>query len=106
MLKAEEKEILSRFKAEANKILGNRLDRIVLFGSRSRGDAEPDSDFDLLVTVQGSQITDKKKLFDVAADLSLEYGTVLTLLVLPTEEFTEDRYFYLYENIQREGQVV
>lgn len=106
MLKSEEKEVLTRFKAEADKILGNRLDQIVLFGSRSRGDAEPDSDFDLLVTVRGLQRMDKKKLFDVAADLSLEHGTVLTVLVLATEEFTEDHYFYLYDNIQREGQVV
>jgi predicted nucleotidyltransferase len=106
VLTVEEKEILSRFKAQVDKILGNRLDRIILFGSRSRGDAEPDSDFDLLVTVRGLQERDKKKLFDVAADLSLEYGTVLTLLVLSPEEFTEDHYFYLYENIQRQRQVV
>ena len=106
MLKSEEKEVLTRFKTEVEKILANRLDRIVLFGSRSRGDAEPDSDFDLLVTVHGLQNTDKNKLFDVAADLSLEYGTVLTVLALATDEFTEDDYFYLYENIQREGQVV
>jgi predicted nucleotidyltransferase len=106
MLKSEEKEVLSRFKAEAAKILANRLDQIILFGSRSRGDAEPDSDFDLLVTVHGLKNTDKEKLFDVAAGLSLEYGTVLTLLVMSPEEFTEDHYFYFYENIQGEGQVV
>lgn len=106
MLKAEEKEVLTRFKAEVEGILANRLDQVVLFGSRSREDSEPDSDFDLLVTVRGLQNTDKKKLFDVAANLSLEYGTVLTVLVLATEDFTEDRYFYLYDNIQREGQAV
>jgi predicted nucleotidyltransferase len=106
MLKLEERQLLNRFKAEVKKALGNRLDRIVLFGSRSRGDAEPDSDFDLLVSVQSLQKTDKKKVFAVATGLSLEYGTVLTVLVLSTEEFTEDRYFYLHENVQKEGQVV
>lgn len=106
MLKREERQLLDRFKAEVKKVLGNRLDRIVLFGSRSRGDAEPASDFDLLVSVQSLQKTDKKKVFDIAAGLSLEYGTVLTVLVLSAEEFTEDRYFYLHENIQKEGQVV
>jgi predicted nucleotidyltransferase len=106
MLKREERQLLNRFKGEVKKVLGNRLDRIVLFGSRSRGDAEPDSDFDLLVSVQSLQKTDKKKVFDIAAGLSLEYGTVLTVLVLSAEEFTEDRYFYLHENIQKEGQVV
>ncbi len=106
MLKAEEKEILKRFKSEIEKALGDRFDRIVLFGSRSRGDAEPDSDFDLLVTVKSFQQTERTKILEIAADLSLEYSTVLAVLVVPTNDFREDRYFYLYENIQKEGQVV
>lgn len=106
MLKAEEREILKRFKSEVEKALGRRLDRIVLFGSRSRGDADPESDFDLLVTVHNSRGTDKKTVSEIAADLSLECNTVLTVLVMPRKDFREDRYFYLYENIQKEGQVV
>jgi len=106
MLKNEEREILKRFKAKVEKILGDRLDRVVLFGSRSRGDADPESDFDLLVTVQSLQETDRKRVLAIAVDLSLEYGTVLAVLVVPTNDFREDRYFYLYENIQKEGQVV
>jgi predicted nucleotidyltransferase len=69
-------------------------------------DADPDSDFDLLVTVQNLQEMDRKRVFEIAADLSLEYDTVLAVLVVPANDFTEDRYFYLYENIQKEGQVV
>jgi predicted nucleotidyltransferase len=106
MLKSEEREMLKRFKREVKKVLGDRLDRVVLFGSRSRGDAAPDSDFDLLVTVQNLQETDRKRVFEIAADLSLEYDTVLAVMVVPANDFTEDRYFYLYENIQKEGQVV
>ena len=105
-LKSQEKEILVQFKVKVEKILGDRLDRLVLFGSRSRGDEEPDSDFDLLATVRSLQKTDRERIFDVAAELLLEYDTVLAVLVLPAEDFTEDRYFYLYENIQKEGQVV
>jgi predicted nucleotidyltransferase len=106
MLKSEEREMLKRFKKEVGKVLGDRLDRVVLFGSRSRGDAAPDSDFDLLVTVQNLQETDRERVFEIAADLSLDYNTVLAVLVVPVNDFTEDRYFYLYENIQKEGQVV
>jgi uncharacterized protein len=106
MLKSEEREMLKRFKKEVGKVLGDRLDRVVLFGSRSRGDAAPDSDFDLLVTVQNLQETDRERVFEIAADLSLDYNTVLAVLVVPANDFTEDRYFYLYENIQKEGQVV
>ena len=106
MRKSEEKVMLKRFKAEVKKILGDRLDRVILFGSRSRGDAEPDSDFDLLVTVQNLQKADRGRILNVAANLSLEYDAVLAVLVLSATAFTENRYFYLYENIQKEGQVV
>ncbi len=33
--------------------LGERRDAVVLFGSRARGEARPESDWDLLVVVQG-----------------------------------------------------
>ena len=95
MLKSEEREMLKRFKREVKKVLGDRLDRVVLFGSRSRGDAAPDSDFDVLVTVQNLQERDRKRVFEIAADLSLEHDTVLAVLVVPANDFTEDRYFYL-----------
>jgi predicted nucleotidyltransferase len=38
-----------RFRQALNEIYGNRIDRIVLFGSRARGDARPDSDYDVAV---------------------------------------------------------
>jgi predicted nucleotidyltransferase len=106
MLNREEKEIIKRFKAEVEKALGDRLDRVVLFGSRARGEAEPDSDFDFLVTVRRLEKEDRNRVREIASDLSLECDTVITVLLLPTEDFREDRYFYLYENIQKEGQVV
>ena len=36
--------ILKRFRAAVTSICGDRVARVVLFGSRARGDAEPDSD--------------------------------------------------------------
>jgi len=106
MLKNKEKEVIKRFKAEVAKVLGDRLDRVVLFGSRARGDAEEDSDFDFLVIVRTPDNGDKKKIREITARLSIECDTVVTALVVPAKDFREDRYFYLYENIQKEGRVV
>jgi predicted nucleotidyltransferase len=106
MLKNKEKEVIKRFKIEVAKVLGDRLDRVVLFGSRARGDAEEDSDFDFLVIVRAPDNEDKKKIREITAQLSIEYDTVITALVIPSKDFREDRYFYLYENIQKEGRVV
>lgn len=41
--------ILKRFRAAVAQIYGDRLARVVLFGSRARGDAGPDSDYDVAV---------------------------------------------------------
>ena len=41
--------ILERFRAAVTEIYGDRLARVVLFGSRARGDAGPDFDYDVAV---------------------------------------------------------
>ncbi|MBI5012058.1 MAG: nucleotidyltransferase domain-containing protein, partial [Methylocystis sp.] len=41
--------ILARFRAALARTYGERLERAVLFGSRARGDARPDSDYDVAV---------------------------------------------------------
>jgi predicted nucleotidyltransferase len=41
--------ILKRFRAALDEMYGERLERVVLFGSRARGDASEDSDYDVAV---------------------------------------------------------
>ena len=41
--------VLIRFRKTLAEIYGDRIDRVVLFGSRARGDARPDSDYDVAV---------------------------------------------------------
>ena len=41
--------ILKRFRAALDEIYGDRLERVVLFGSRARGDAGEASDYDIAV---------------------------------------------------------
>jgi uncharacterized protein len=41
--------ILTRFRAALDDLYGNRIERVVLFGSRARGEAHKDSDYDIAV---------------------------------------------------------
>jgi predicted nucleotidyltransferase len=48
-----ENPILAKFSAALAEMYGDRLERVVLFGSRARGDAQPDSDYDVAVFLNG-----------------------------------------------------
>jgi predicted nucleotidyltransferase len=44
--------VLKNFRAALYELYGARLQRVILFGSRARGDASPDSDYDLAVFLE------------------------------------------------------
>ena len=58
--------------------------RVILFGSRARGDARPDSDLDLLLVVD-TDLPLPKRLF-VANKAVRDFGLPIDLLVLTPEE--------------------
>lgn len=41
--------ILKRFRAALDELYGERVERVVLYGSRARGDSDVDSDYDVAV---------------------------------------------------------
>ena len=60
--------VLRRFRDAVSEIYGARIERVVLFGSRARGDAQPDSDYDVAVFLRGMR--DRFAEMDRLADLS------------------------------------
>ena len=45
--------ILAKFRLALAGMYGERLERVVLYGSRARGDAQPDADYDVAVFLNG-----------------------------------------------------
>jgi uncharacterized protein len=67
--------VLARFRAALDALYGNRIERVVLFGSRARGDAREDSDYDVAVflkDLEPGDITHRWRELDRLADLSGE----------------------------------
>jgi predicted nucleotidyltransferase len=62
--------ILTRFRAALDAAYGARLERVALYGSRARGDAGPDSDYDIAVFLH--DMPDRGAEADRLADLSTE----------------------------------
>ncbi len=69
--KAPDDPILKRFQTALDEIYGARLDRVVLFGSRARGDARPDSDYDVAVFLKS--LPDRWTELDRLAQLRVEF---------------------------------
>ncbi len=63
--------VLEKFRAAVAEHFGDRLERIVLFGSRAHGDARADSDYDIAIFVQdlGNRRRDFAGIAPVAVDL-------------------------------------
>ena len=68
--------ILERFRAAVSELYGDRLERVVLFGSRARGDAQPDSDYDVAVFLRDmtDRFAEMNRLADVATDILYAEG--------------------------------
>jgi uncharacterized protein len=97
-------EILQRLKICLREIYGDRLVKIVLFGSQARGEALRDSDIDVLVVLKGTVDLGEeiKKTSNVVAELSLEYDQVISRLFIDESRFNSYK-SPLLQNIRREG---
>jgi predicted nucleotidyltransferase len=62
---------LQRFKGALDAIYGDRIAKVVLFGSRARGDAHADSDYDVAVFLK--PLPDSRKEVERLADLRVDF---------------------------------
>jgi predicted nucleotidyltransferase len=79
--------------------------RIILFGSRARGDAEPDSDMDILVDVETETLAfaDKQRLRRIVSEVSMSTGIVISMLAVDQRLKREKGDYSIFENIREEG---
>ena len=99
-------EILAELRRGLEEIYGERLVKMVLFGSQARGDAENGSDIDVLVVLQdGETPEEKERRRQSVADLCLAHEVVIGCLVMDEGRFLH-RQGPLLRNIRREGVLV
>ena len=94
---------LKRFKAALDRIYGERIDRVVLFGSRARGDARADSDYDVAVFLKSlpDQRREVRRMADLRVDFLDDTGAFFDAKPYPATAYQERT--PLMHEIRRDG---
>lgn len=107
MQREELRTILGDLRRRLERLYGDRLVQVLLFGSQARGDAGPDSDIDVLVVLEGevhvwAEI--QRTIADVA-DVSLAYDAALECTFISRDDFEQESSLFM-ETVRRDGAVV
>ena len=98
-------QILVDLKKSLQEITGDRLIKMVLYGSRVRGDYREDSDTDIAIVVRGLSPEMKRRMLSRVADIEFEYLRPLSTLILSEDDFLllRKRERRIAVDIDREG---
>jgi predicted nucleotidyltransferase len=67
--------------------LGDRLVKIVVFGSRARGDFDAESDTDIAIIVRELSRELKYQILDTVAEIEMKFIVPLSVIVFSENEF-------------------
>ncbi len=98
------KEAVSDFIEDIREIYGEELDGIILYGSRARGDADEESDIDLLVVLKNFDDfwEEFRKITDLSSEVSYTYDVVLSAIPVKRKDY-ESQISPLMLNVRKEG---
>ena len=97
------KTILNELKRELQALYGDRLVKLILFGSHARGEANPDSDIDLLAVLKSpvSQVQEISYMSELCVKILLDYNELVSIIPMSEDRFNA-KTVSLLRNIQRE----
>ena len=95
--------VIKRFRAALDALYGDRIERVVLFGSRARGDAREDSDYDVAVFLKGlaDRWQEVDRIVPLVTDILYEEGAFIH--AMPYRAGSHEDRTSLMREIRREG---
>jgi predicted nucleotidyltransferase len=104
MVSMQAKQVINEFVQQARSLYGDRLKRIVVYGSCARNEATAESDIDLAVVLAGDVVPGKEidRMIDIITDINLEHAVLLSVYPVSEEDYL-NRNSPLLINIRREG---
>ncbi|MDJ0844415.1 nucleotidyltransferase domain-containing protein [Crocosphaera sp.] len=107
LLKPELKTMLEELSIEVKKIYQDQLSRVILYGSQARGEAQIDSDVDVLIVLQHpfNYSQELERTSQLIADLSLKYNILISRLFIDKQRLYSDNSSFI-RNINKDGIVL
>ena len=104
-LSRDEKEIVESFVEDLRNTLGNEIIKIVLFGSRTRGDFREESDIDIFILVREKTSDIIDKVGDLTADYIFNGDIPLSPVLYDLFEYQKNKELgsFFFENVEKEG---
>lgn len=104
-LQTNEQAALAEFTTRLLQQPDMRVISVRLFGSKARGDFEPDSDLDVLVVLEDVNWTVRDRVHLLAARVSLEHDVLINTHLLSYSQWTNlsHRRATLWRHVQRDG---
>lgn len=98
----EEKNFLEELKRAVLKHEANA--KVILYGSRARGDGKEDSDWDLLVlTNKKLDVKTEGRIHDSIYELELKYLQPVSTLIMDDKHWQKISITGFYENVNKDG---
>jgi predicted nucleotidyltransferase len=104
-LQANEQAALQEFVARLLQGGDGRVMSVWLFGSKARGDFEPDSDLDLLIVLDEADWIIRDRVHLLAARVSLEHDVLINTHILSRVGWTKmaRQHATLWQQVRRDG---
>ena len=107
-LTRKERGVIEEFKRRVEKQFPGKIVRLLVFGSKARGDATEQSDIDVIVITRSDDKKLRKNIRYTGYDLEIEHGIILSIQV-----YSEKYINYLrniptqfIQNVDREAIVI
>ncbi len=103
-------KVINQFIKQLSDLLGNRLKKVILYGSYARGDYDKNSDLDIMILtdLNDNEIVKYRiAVRDLACDLEFENDIIISPIVRNIEKYNNRiNIIPFYMNIQKEGVVL
>lgn len=89
-------------------LYGDRLDRVILYGSYARGDFHAESDVDYLVVLRDEDVKgglEVRRMSSIIGTLSLKYITEVSVFPAAAQKY-QAGYTPLYQSVMKEGRLL